>query len=204
MLVNDFLRVTCQFDVPHASNPCVNVWDFKLESTDNPITLSADGPAFVESFIDRYYIPIANQISSQVTMTQISLRAWATPDDGYDQVGIIFVGAGAGVMLPPANTMAIRLVRSNYAMRNGRKAFPGPVTGMLNADGTMTDAVKASVNTVTAAWLATDFTVEFSGADAIFGEYIVRVPTTSGTNPTVVSFVSGYGTPYFGTQNSRK
>lgn len=204
MILNDFMRATCEFSSPTGSDPFVMVWDWRVTALDNPITLSLDGPEIVDAIIARYYVPLEGLISSQITLNHVALRSWAYPSDGYDEFGSLWVGTNANSMLPPANTLAIQLTRSNYAMRNGRKAYPGPTIGLVATDGSLTTAARNSVTTVTDGWAATTMDVEFSGADASFTEVVIRKPVTPDINPTVFFQVQSYGTAYFGTQNSRK
>lgn len=204
MILNDFLRATCEFSSPTGSDPFVMVWDWRVTALDNPITLSLDGPEIVDAIIARYYTPVQSLISNQIVMTHIALRAWNYPSDGYDEFGSLWVGTNAGALLPPANTFAIQLVRSNYAMRNGRKAYPGPHAGALAADGSVAVATRNAFKTVTDGWAATSMEVEFSGADASFTEVVIRRNPIPDTNPTMFYQVQSYGTVYFGTQNSRK
>lgn len=204
MDTGNFFRVTCEFTVPNASNPCIMVWDYRVLSTDVPIVLSLNGSDIVDAFILRYYTPLAAQIASVVVMTGISIRAWEFPADGYDESGVIFTGTNANAMLPPANTLAIRLVRTNFLMRNGRKAFPGGNGIQITGSGGMAPATIAAFDAVTDAWATTDWVPEIDGVDAVFGDVIVRVPTAPDTDPTVFSSNITYGPVYWGTQNSRK
>lgn len=204
MIANDFMRVTCYFEVNSIPDAAVMVWDYRCAATDNPITLTLDGSYIASSFIDRYYAPFAAYLSNRVHMTQISIRSWQYPSDGYDAVGALWQGESNALMLPPANTVAFRLVRSNYSMRNGRKAFPGGTVEQLSAGGIFNPSVASALAAITDVWADTSWNVEFPGGEAEFGEYVVRVPTTPDTNPTVFYPINAYGTAYWGTQNSRK
>lgn len=205
MDLNDFLRVTCQFTVAGASNPVVMVWDFQTIAASSNYTLEFIGPDFVDAFIARYYYPLRLYLSSRCHLTQVGLRSWIDPTDGYDAVGELWQGESAAAMLPPFVTMGIRLVRNNYAMRNGRKAFPGSTVEQLASDGSYNSSVASAINVITAAWESTDFSVEVGDLDLTFAERIIRVPSGPiSENPVVWSRINAYGTPYFGSQNSRK
>jgi len=203
MIDQDFMRVVVQFDVPGASNPAIMRFDFQLTSTTDPFVLAEEGPNIRDTFIARYFIPLESVISNGVVMTQLDLRAFAHPDDGYTAVGSLWQGDNAFNMLPPANTLAFRLARNNFTMRNGRKAFPGPTSNELGPGGRISTAAADALAIITTVWTDEPMLVEGTGTDMVFSERIVREPTTEGVNPTVWSTVS-WGRAYFGTQNSRK
>lgn len=204
MIENDFLRVTCDFYIPGASNPGVMVWDFELISPTGPQFVIDFGADFVAAFIPRYYTPIATYVKADVILNHISLRPYAYLSDGFDLGGDLFHGSNSGAMLPPFVTYSLPLTRANYAMRSGRKAYPGCVVAAVSTIGTPSGEVQGAFTTMTNAWATTDFVVESDFEELIFDERIVRVPSTSGINPTVWSRITGYGPMKFGTQNSRK
>lgn len=204
MNVNNFFRITVEFSSPTGSDPLINVWDYRVLSTDNPIILTLHGLEIVESFVTRYYTPLSSTISTQTPITSVSIRAWTTPEDGFDSLTGFDVGSATAALMPPANTLAFRLVRTNFAMRNGRKAMPGATAVSLASNGGVTPATVSLFSTVTDAWAGTDWVPEISGVDAVFGDVIIRVPTIPNTDPTVFSTNITYGIVYWGTQNSRK
>jgi hypothetical protein len=199
----DFMRATCEFTLSNASNPCIMVWDFQLDELNNPIDLTIEGADIVTALIARHYTPLAGALSNQLTMTAVSLRNFADLTDGFDVNGVLFVGSQTGPMLPPFVTLAIELLKGNFTMKNGRKAYPGPVVADVDQDGTVDSAVVASIADTTDIWATTSMVVEGS-VDMTFYNRIVRVPVTPGINPTVFSNIIGYGQAYFGTQNTRK
>jgi len=204
MIVNDFFRITVSQTSPTASAPIINTWDFRLLSTDNPLILSLHGPELVDSFITRYYQPLGAAISNQTPITGVTVRAYSHPEDGYDQLTGYAIGTNTAALMPPANTLAIRLVRTNFSMRNGRKAFAGATTNALSNTGGIATTTATLFATVTEGWQTTDWVPEITGVDAVIGDVVVRVPTTPDTNPTVFSTNITYGAVYWGTQNSRK
>lgn len=204
MDVNQFVRVTVDFQVPGASNPCVMVWDYRLEVASGPVLLSAIGQDFCDAFVPRYYTALGNIVHPTVVMNHIALRSWSTPSDGYDKFGSLWAGTGGGQMMPPFVTTAVQLTRSNYLMRNGRKAYPGACTTNIGDGGKIATATQTYISVATDAWVETDFSVESDFGNLVFNDVIVRVPTTPDTEPTVFSQIPSYGLGYFGTQNSRK
>lgn len=199
----DFMRAICEMTISNASNPCLMVWDFQLDELNDPIDLTIEGPDIVAALIARHYTPLAGALSNQLTLTGMSLRNFADDTDGYDASAVLFVGTQTGPMLPPFVTLAIELLKGNFAMRNGRKAYPGPTVSDVDQDGTVDSSVVASIATTTAGWASTAMVVEGS-VDMTFYNRIVRVPTLPNTNPTVYSNIIGYGPAYFGSQNTRK
>lgn len=204
MELNDFMRVTCTFNVASASNPVIMVWDYQAIASSGSFPLSLTGPDIVDAFVARYYYPLRLYLSSRAHLVQVSLRAWADPSDGYDAVGDLWQGESPAAMLPPFVTTAIRLVRANFLMRNGRKAFPGGTVEQLTADGGYNASVAAAIDAITGVWASTDFLVESGDYDITFADRIIRVPTAENENPSVWSAINAYGTPYWGSQNTRK
>lgn len=204
MNINDFMRVTAYFRINGVSDAAVMVWDYRLIGADSPATLITTGSFIASSFIERYYTPFTSLFSNRCEMTQISIRAWATPTDGYDVVGNLWSGSGSTGMMPLTVTLALRLVRSNFSMRNGRKAYPAVLTSLALADASVDPAVVTSVNETTEEWATTSWFVEAGENELQFGEYVVREPASDGVNPTVFYPVLSYSSPYFGTQNTRR
>jgi hypothetical protein len=204
MILNDFMRITCDMTMAASSGPVVMVWDFQCIATTAPFDLTGQGEVIVEAFLARHYTPIQALISQTVVMNHIAIRAWADPSDGYDVNGTLWSGTSNALMLPAANTFSIQMTRANYAMRNGRKAYPGPTVSAIGTPGVVSSAVVSAFETLTTAWRETTMVVEGLGADMTFQNRIIRVPTTEGVNPTVWSNIASYGAVKFGTQNSRK
>lgn len=204
MDTGNFMRVTTQFDVASASNPVVMVWDFQLVATDEPVALIEVGEDITTAFISRYLIPLEPFLSNKVTLTQVDIRAWAFPADGYVQLGALWQGNNADAMLPPFVAVSFRLARQNFAMRNGRKAFPGACITHAASNGTFNASVADALALITEVWTDTPFLVESDVSDMTFEERIVRVPSTADTDPTVWSVIGSFGRAYFGSQNSRK
>lgn len=203
MNVADFLRAVVQFDMEGASNPVIVRMDFQLTATSEPFVLTDEGDDIVLALIARYFIPLENYLSNNVTMTQVDLRAFAHPTDGHTSIGSLWQGNNATAMLPPFVALSFRLARNNFAMRNGRKAFPGPCVDAVGLDGDVSGTAKASLALVTAVWDDTPMLVEGVSTDMTFEERIIREPTVDGVNPTIWSTLT-WGTAYFGSQNSRK
>lgn len=204
MDTNDFLRITAEFTVPNSSNPAVMVWDYRVISATAPFDLTGSGEEITDAFIARHYVPMQNYVSNTVVLNHVSIRAFADVADGYDEFGVLWTGGGSGNMLPPFVTTSIQLTRSNYAMRNGRKAYPGVMTSTLVGGGIMNPVAVADIAAITAVWLSEGMAVEGEGSDIVLQNYIVRVPATEGVNPTVFSTIASYGAAKYGTQNSRK
>lgn len=200
----DFMRATVEFTVPNASNPAVMVWDYRVTVATVDFNLIDVGEEITDALIARQYEPLSGYLHPSAVITHIALRAFEFPTDGYDRYGSIWQGTAGGVMLPPFITYSIQLTRNNYAMRNGRKAFPGAIVAAVGTGGLMASSVVAAFEVVTDAWAETSMVVEIDDLDLAFEPVIVRVPTTPDTNPTVFSIIPSYGSVKFGTQNSRK
>lgn len=203
MDTGSFMRATCEFTVPNASNPAVMVWDFYVSSATGTFDLTGSGLDITDALIARHYTPMSSVISNGVTMTKISLRSYTDAADGYDRFGELWTGTNPNVMLPPFNTFSIQLVRNNYLMRNGRKAYPGPTVDSVATGGVVASSIRTGIGDITDVWATTSMTVE-SDVDIAFANVIVREPATPLTNPTVWSYIFGYGVVKFGTQNTRK
>lgn len=200
----DFLRATLQFDVAGASNPVIMTFDWQCVGATDAFALADEGDDISLAIVARYLIPLEDYLSNDVTLTQIDLRAWAFPADGWTQVGALWQGNNADLMLPPFVTMAFRLARQNFNMRNGRKAFPGTCTTHVGANGKFNTSVADSLAVITAVWSEEPMLVEGVAVDMTFEERIIRMPTVDGVNPSVWSPVAAWGRAYFGSQNSRK
>lgn len=199
----DFLKATFEFNLANASNPCVMVWDWQLDELNDPIDLTISGADIVEAMIARCYTPFAGRLSNQLTMTSVSLRNYADLTDGYDRSGVLFVGTDPTAMLPPFVTFSVELLKGNFTMRSGRKAYPGPTITSLDADGLVTEAAQEAFTAVTDVWADESLFVE-GMPDMTFYPRIVRKPLTPGINPSVFSNIIGYGLVKFGSQNTRK
>jgi len=204
MNVNDFIRATVHFRINNVPDAALMTWDFRVDAIDDPTSLFVTGSYIASSFISRYYDPFVSLLSSRCVMSEIQLRSWASPTDGYDAVGDLWQGTGTTGMMPLTNTFALRLVRSDFSLRNGRKAYPAVLCSLALADASMDPAVIDSVHDTTEGWTSDAWVVE-AGANAIqLGEYVIRKPTGFGSNPTVFHPVLAYSDPYFGTQNTRR
>jgi hypothetical protein len=199
----DFLRATVEMTIPNASNPCLMVWDFQLDPTNDPIDLTDMGLDIVDALIARCYTPLLGRMTSQLTGIGVSLRNLGDITDGFDASGVLFTGSNPSAMLPPFITYSIELLKGNFAMRNGRKAYPGATVDNCDSDGLVTDSAQAAFADVTDVWASTAMVVEGT-VDATFFPRIIRVPATPNTNPTVFSNIIGYGLVKFGSQNTRK
>lgn len=204
MNVNDFFRITAYFRINGIPDAAVMVWDYRLLAADDPPVLSLVGPYIAASFVERYYTPFNTLFSNRCVMSQISIRSWAQPSDGYDAVGSLWAGTGSTGMMPLTVTLALRLVRSNFTMRNGRKAYPAVLTSLALPDSSIDPAVVDSVNDTTDIWASTSWFVEADANELQIGEYVVREPAVEGVNPTVFYPILNYSAPYFGTQNTRR
>jgi hypothetical protein len=202
MLTGDYLKVTTQWEVPNASNPCENVWYFECESVSNPTSLAVGGDVIVDAFIARYVTPLMAYTNNDVHLRQVDLRSLTDLTDGYTAAGDLAVGEVAGVLLPPFVTYSVRLVRYNLSTNNGRKAFVGAPVGAVSPGGVLSDGYRNGINTIMNAWSTTDFVVE--GPDYAFTERIVRLSGTPGTLPTRSNYIRDYVLTGFGTQNTRK
>lgn len=200
----DFMRATVIGAIEGASNPVINTWDFRLISLTEAGTLQEAGEEIVDAFLIRYYSPLLPQMSSYYTLNEVQLRIYGNSVEGYNGVNLDQNGGAAGAMCPPFVTYSVELQRSNFAMRNGRKAYPAVPTSVITANGQLTTEVQNAFDTVFDGWETTDFLIEADGNDIIFEEVIVRKPPTPNTVPTVYSRISGYTLEKFGTQNSRK
>lgn len=205
MIVGDFLRATVTMAAPNLKDGAKMVWDWELTQTENPITLLLDGEAIVDAIIARYYTPIRDAINTACVITQVELRSYGYPEDGFIAAGTLWTGNTNAVLLPPANTLALQLIRSNFSMRNGRKAYPGATISDVGAGGVPNADAVALFKTATDAWGSTSMEVEFAvDAGATFDEVVITAPL-SYDDPVVRSQrVTEYSEVYFGTQNSRK
>lgn len=203
MDVGNFVRATVSFQLLNASNPVVMVWDWECTQATGSWDLTGEGLLIAEALIERHYTPLTTIFSTAAQMTGISLRAWEFPADGFDLIGALWAGTNTAKMLPPFVTLAMQLTRQNYAMRNGRKAYPGPCIDILDTDGEVLPSIVESIAVYQDAWATTDMFIEGS-VDFTLSPRIIRVPTAANTDPTVYSRISAYGPVYFGTQNTRK
>jgi hypothetical protein len=204
MDVGDFLKATFHFTVNGIVDGAIIVWDHECTQATGPFDLTGDGPSITEALIARYLTPFTAMTSDNVSLGSISLRNYADVTDGYDEFGPGWAGTGMQPMLPPFVTFSIQLTRANYAMRNGRKAYPGPQITQVDANGALNTATVDAIAAITDVWASQSMAVEGSMVDMTFDTRIVRDPTTPGVNPTVFSRVNGYGLAKFGTQNTRK
>lgn len=204
MDVGDFLRITCEFTLPGASNPAINVWDFEVTQSTNPFDLTLEGVGIISELITVRYATISDYMSDLCVMTGASIRAFGDPTDGYDSAGILFEGTGLSGMMPPFVSLSLEMIRSNYAMRNGRKAIPGVVLTAAAVDGSFDETARGEIAGITAAWASNDIFIEGDASDFTLSARIVRAGTSMAVVPTVTSPVVGYGLAKFGTQNGRK
>jgi len=205
MFIGDFLRATVSLAAPNLSDGAKMVWDWELTAVELPLVLSLAGEEIVDAIIARYYAPFGLFLSNQLTITQIELRAYDYPSDGYIAAGTLWQGSNTSALLPPANAMALQLIRSDFTMRNGRKAYPGAVTQFVSAQGGVTAALVTEVAVVTNGWGDTSMEVELSeGNGATFDEVVIKAPTSYELPVTKSQRITEYSAVYWGTQNSRK
>ena len=204
MIVDDFMRGIVTFAAPNLSDGAKMVWDWQLVESDLPVTLSLDGEAIVDAILARYYTPVQGALSNQLVITQVELRSYTHPSDGYIAAGTLWTGGNPGSLMPPANTMAIQLIRTDFTMRNGRKAYPGGVAGSVSTTGGVLAATVASFRTVSDGWGSTPMTVEFDEGGATFGEVVIAAPISYDLPVLKYQPIFEYSDVYWGTQNSRK
>lgn len=205
MNIGDVLRATVSFAAPNLKDGAKMVWDWELSQIELPLTLSLAGEEIVDAIIDRYYVPVASVISNKCTITQIELRAYGFPEDGYIAAGTLWTGGNSNGLMPPANTFALQLIRSNFTMRNGRKAYPGATPYAVNPNGGVESGTVATFKTATDAWGSTSMEVELSeGNGATFDEVVIRAPESYADPVVLMQRVTEYSDVYWGTQNSRK
>lgn len=200
----DFLRAIVTMAAPNLSDGAKMVWDWELSSSDLPITLSLDGQDIVDAIIARYYTPLQGALSNKLTISQVELRAYNYPSDGFIAAGTLWTGTDATSMLPPANTLALQLLRTDFTMRNGRKSYPGACVSSLNANGGVSTSTLDGFATVTDGWGETSLQVEFDATDATFDEVVIRAPVSYDFPVIVSQRITEYSAVYFGTQNTRK
>lgn len=205
MIVGDFMRAIVSMAAPNLSDGAKMVWDWQLVAVELPVTLSTAGEEIVDAIIARYYEPLADLLSTSLVITQVEIRAYGYAADGYIAAGTLWSGNSTVALLPPANALAIQLIRSNFTMRNGRKAYPGATVINLGQNGDVSTTGKNLVATVTDGWASTPMNVELSeGNGATFGEVVITAPV-SYDDPVIRSqAVLEYSAAYWGTQNSRK
>lgn len=204
MIVGDYLRAIVSLAAPNLNDGAKMVWDWELTASELPITLSLDGADIVQAIIDRYYVPVQNALSTTLIITQVELRSYTHPGDGYLAAGTLWAGTNAGNLMPPANAMSIQMLRSDFTMHNGRKAYPGGVSSSVDGIGGVTGGTKAVFATATDAWGSTSMEVEFMETGATFDEVVIRAPKSYELPVIKAQRVSEYTDVYWGTQNSRK
>lgn len=204
MQSGDFMRITAEFSHPSGSNPLINVWDYRCEASSDVNALQNIGEYIADGFIARYYTPLAAAIGSQIVMTAIHIRSYSASSEGYDEEGSLFTGGVNAPVLPAFVTYSLKLQRSEYDIRNGRKGYIGCTTQAVAGDGKPSAAVLDLFSTVGEGWAETTWMVEAGEADYAFSDVIVRQPTLENTNPTVWCYVASYAMTKFGTQNTRK
>lgn len=205
MDTGSFMRATVYGNMPNTSNPVINAWDFRCLSASDANGLSAIGEAITAAFLARYYAPFVGVISNQFGISKVTLREYANPLSGYDEEGLLFVGANNGILLPTFCTFSVKMIRTNFGMKNGRKAYSGVTVAALNGDSAINDATRATFATVFAGWATTTFIVEADEADYSFEEVVVRKPTAPNTDPTMWYPVQNFSLNRFcGSQNTRK
>lgn len=205
MFVGDYLRAVVSFAAPNLKDGAKMVWDWELTQVELPLVLSLAGEEIVDAIIARYYAPLVSILSSQLTITQIELRAYDYPEDGYIAAGTLWQGTATGALMPPANALAIQLIRTNFTLRNGRKAYPGAISGTVGANGTVEAGAVNAFRTATNAWGTTSMEVELSvGNGATFDEVVIKAPVSYALPVVTAQRVTEYSDVYWGTQNSRK
>lgn len=204
MIAGDFLRATVYATQEGASNPIINTYDWRLVTLSATATLQVDGGFIASAIVERYFVPLADALSTQYSIYQISLRLYADPDEGYDATGTLFTGGISGNVCPPFLTYSIRKQRNNYAMRNGRWSYGGVPRAAIGLNGTPEAAIEALIDGWGAGVRDTRMLVEGDLADMEFEDLIVRKPSVPNTNPSVFSRLTGVTLSGFGTMNTRK
>lgn len=205
MIVGDYLRAIVSMAAPNLSDGAKMVWDWELSAVELPLTLSLAGSEIVDAIIARYYVPVASVISNKCVITQIELRSYSYPEDGFIAAGTLWTGGSSNGLMPPANTLAVQLVRSNFTMRNGRKAYPGGTPYSVDPNGGVEPGAVAVFKTATDAWGTTSMEVELSeGNGATFDEVVIRAPISYNDPVVLAQRITEYSDVYWGTQNSRK
>lgn len=202
--VGSFVKATITFNVAGASNPVINTFDWRCSFASATGSLAIIGGEMCNAIVDRYYEPVRTQMASQVVMDTISLRAYADDTDGYDSTPMLWAGTATTGMLPSFVTYSVRKIRSNYALRNGRIAYPGPHLGGINTNGTVSTGPVSAFANMFEGWMDAPLTVEADSGDYTFLDVIVREPSVPNTNPTLWSGINGFSMTKFGSQVSRK
>lgn len=202
MNTGDYMQVKVFWDLPNASLPAINVWNFLCDSATTPSVLQVVGGDIVDAFVERYLTPMAAINPTNVSVAKIELRKYGSLTEMYTATGILYTGSGGASMLPPFLTYNIELVRFDPSTRNGRISWPGVATSTCTADGVLQPAVKTFINDVGQGWADTEFVVE--GPDYVFSHMIARLDHGLLNVPSHAVTVAGYSCNGFGTQNTRK
>lgn len=203
MNANDFMRVTLKWDVPNASGPVINIYNFQVASVTTPSVLQVVGSDIADAFIARYVDPLLPYQASVVGLTEIELRSYNNASEIYTRSGVLATGEGGTNMMPPFVTFNIRETRFAPTIRNGRIALPGIILGSGDGNGRIAPSVVTAVNAILEGWIDTEFTVE--GPDYVFDHKICRLVDGLNVPPSLAVNITGYTlAPKYGTQNTRK
>lgn len=201
----DFIRITALGMLQGASNPVINVWDYRLDGLTEPIPLQLLGEDIAASFVARYYTPITAAISTRYSLTGLSMRVYGKPAEGWDGADTYFTGGDPTPMMPPFVAYSVMRVRNNFSFkRQGRKSYAGVPTSAIDANGFPNGAVLGVFNAAFNVWETLTWNIESNAAPALQGTDVLVKDADIRVVPNVVSTISGYQLRGFGSQNGRK
>lgn len=160
-------RLPVKIAAPNAS-PSVNVWHLRSGTWDVPAIDNAALTAGVQR-IRAAYFNIAAYYPTGTTITSegpVNVQSGEAPAAAFTAVS----GTGTGGSLPPHLAVCSSWKTSSRTRRGTGRTFWGPlVTGWLEADGTITQAVLANFRTQVST-LVTDSMAANSWAIGIYGQ----------------------------------
>lgn len=160
-------RLPVKIAAPNAS-ASVNVWHLRSGTWDVPAIDNAALTAGVQR-IRALYLAIAAYYPAGTTVTSegpINVSSGEAPAAAFAPV----TGTGTGGSLPPHLACCVSWKTSSRTRRGTGRTFFGPlVTGWLETDGTITNAVLANMRTNVAS-LVTDSGAANSWAIGVYGQ----------------------------------